>query len=75
VSESRAWRVIKSAYCRRVCGMSVGQDVDYDGPLPIDAIVAAAPLPASSSVDAHRECWRSLRVIFDEEVANARPRY
>jgi hypothetical protein len=55
--------------------MSVGQDVDYDGPLPIDAIVAAAPLPASSSVDAHRECWRSLRVIFDEEVANARPRY
>ena len=68
MSAAQAWRATKGLYCRRICGMSPGETVHYDGPIPVDLIVNAAPVPASASVYEHQVAWAELKRIFTEEA-------
>lgn len=62
-----AYDAVHALYLKRVCGMTIGE-YHYDGPIDVELIASAAPLPASNSLDDHRRAWAKLREIFREET-------
>jgi hypothetical protein len=64
--KAQALDATKSAYAARLCGMSP-VTIRYEGPFDVGAVVNAAPLPKSSSLDDHRWAWTQLRKLFDAQ--------
>ena len=69
-STQTAWRCVQARYMRRVTGSdfrALTEPMAYTGPIPVDAIVAGALLPASTSLEHHRLAWADLKQVFLEE--------
>ena len=66
-TRSAAYDTVHGLYLKHICGMSAGDAYStYTGEMDLHRFVESCPVPSTSDLEMHRECWAEVRSMFAE---------